>query len=178
MRLLHLPRFLLQLRIRDRHTVSRGPREWNRRDPLGHFGARLADRLMAVQVEVHSRRAAGWRSRRGGWEQTTPTNKQRNFLLSLSGQDTQCPSYVLIRVVCRSTDCVLIRPLPRCITMTLPAVVAAVVAADHLLDLLEQRLGVGRVRVRVRVRVTVTVRVRVRFGDGVRVRGRVGLGVG
>ena len=61
--------------------------------------------------------------------------------------------------------------------MTLPAVVAAVVAADHLLDLLEQRLGVGRVRVRVRVRVTVTVRVRVRFGDGVRVRGRVGLGV-
>ena len=40
----------------------------NRRDPLGHFGARLADRLMAVQVEVHSRRAAGWRSRRGGWE--------------------------------------------------------------------------------------------------------------
>jgi len=65
-----------------------------------------------------------------------------------------------------------------CLTIeTLPAVVAAVVAADHLLDLLEQRLGVGRVRVRVRVRVTVTVRVRVRFGDGVRVRGRVGLGV-
>ena len=80
---------------------------------------------------------------------------------------------LIIRAVCRSAA-----PEPTAAYLTaLPAVVAAVVAADHLLDLLEQRLGVGRVRVRVRVRVTVTVRVRERFGDGVRVRGRVGLGL-
>ena len=101
---------------------------------------------------------------------------------------TFCPSYTSyyqgsVPLPRPELDPSLLQPLTSqpTLTMTLPAVVAAVVAADHLLDLLEQRLGVvrvrGRVRVRVRARATVTVRVRVRVGDGVRVRGRVGLGV-
>ena len=138
---------------------------------------------MIILVGIVASIMAGGAEGGGIWEHKRHqrTNNEifrlSNPVTTTSVHLTFCPSYVLIRVVCRSTDCVLIRPLPRCITMTLPAVVAAVVAADHLLDLLEQRLGVGRVRVRVRVRVTVTVRVRVRFGDGVRVRGRVGLGL-
>merc|ERR1719331_1769397 len=71
----------------------------------------------------------------------------------LGDQDTQCPSYFLpILPSYQGTV-----PLPsltapyHCLTMTLPAVVAAVVAADHLLDLLEQRLGGRLYAARVRL---------------------------
>ena len=76
------------------------------------------------------------------------------------------------RWACLADTYVLVRDL----TITSPAVMAAVVAADHLLDLLEQRLRrrlhAARVRLHpphlIRVRVRVRVRIRVR----VRVRGR------